>query len=244
MFKIGYVSKKTGVSVRSLRHYDNIGLLSPSGVSDAGYRLYSEYDIFMLQQVIMLKKMQIPLQKIKSILQDDALELRGILAMQKEYLQMQMNLYQKLFIDIDQMLKMLNNTNAISLELIYKTMEKTNMLNKYYTVDQMKTLTGRDFHQDPNKGKEYVSSWQDVFDGLSNLQNQGVSPESEATKKYALKSRKLVGDFVSGDAGIEQSLNKMYENEGGASMLRSHGLDVSDTLFAYYEAAVVAHTKR
>jgi hypothetical protein len=49
--------------------------------------------------------------------------------------------------------------------------------------------------------------------------------------------------FTGGDKGIEQSLDNMYQQEGGGQMLRNHGLDVSDEQYAYYEAALHAHAK-
>ena len=76
MFKIGEVAKKTGVSMRSLRHYDKLGLLSSSGRSASGYRLYNNKDIYRLQQIVSLKQMNLPLQTIQSMLLDDAMTLQ------------------------------------------------------------------------------------------------------------------------------------------------------------------------
>jgi DNA-binding transcriptional MerR regulator len=50
-WKVGELAKRTGVSVRALHHYDEIGLLSPSHRSEAGYRLYTEIDVARLQQI-------------------------------------------------------------------------------------------------------------------------------------------------------------------------------------------------
>lgn len=78
MFKIGDVAKKTGVSIRSLRHYDEIELLIPSGQTASGYRLYSEDDIMRLQQIVSLKQMGFKLKKIQTMLDDDAVSLQVI----------------------------------------------------------------------------------------------------------------------------------------------------------------------
>ena len=68
MLKIGDVAKKTGVSIRSLRHYDEMDLLKPSSHSESGYRLYTKADILRLQQIVSLKQMRFPLKKIQSML--------------------------------------------------------------------------------------------------------------------------------------------------------------------------------
>ncbi|MBF2016646.1 MAG: MerR family transcriptional regulator [Rivularia sp. T60_A2020_040] len=55
--KIGKLAKQTGISVRTLHYYDEIGLLSPSGRTEADYRLYAEADIVRLQQIISLRQL-------------------------------------------------------------------------------------------------------------------------------------------------------------------------------------------
>ncbi|MEJ7541496.1 MerR family transcriptional regulator [Staphylococcus intermedius] len=70
MYTIKAVSQLTGLSARTLRYYDEIGLLHPSNSSEAGYRLYSEKDIAQLQQIMIYKSMQLPLEQIKAVLEE------------------------------------------------------------------------------------------------------------------------------------------------------------------------------
>lgn len=62
------VSVLTGVSVRTLHHYDAIGLLKPAQVTEAGYRLYDEQDLRRLQTILLLRELEFPLKEIKQIL--------------------------------------------------------------------------------------------------------------------------------------------------------------------------------
>jgi DNA-binding transcriptional MerR regulator len=59
-----------GVSVRTLHHYDEIGLLTPAARSDAGYRLYGEVDMLRLQQILFFRELDFPLDDIRLILDD------------------------------------------------------------------------------------------------------------------------------------------------------------------------------
>jgi len=68
MKTVAEVSKLTGVSVRTLHHYDAIGLLKPSAVTDAGYRLYDETALGRLQTILLYRELQFPLREIKAIL--------------------------------------------------------------------------------------------------------------------------------------------------------------------------------
>ena len=68
MKTIKQVSELTGISVRMLHYYDEIGLLKPSGVTDAGYRLYDDEALVTLQQILFYKELDIPLKEIKKIM--------------------------------------------------------------------------------------------------------------------------------------------------------------------------------
>ncbi len=67
---VGEVAKLAHVSVRTLHHYDGLGLLTPSGRSAAGYRLYSEADLRRLAQILFYRELEFPLDEIAEILAD------------------------------------------------------------------------------------------------------------------------------------------------------------------------------
>ena len=62
------VSRLTGVSVRTLHHYDAIGLLKPTRVTEAGYRLYDDAALRRLQSILLFRELQFPLKEIRQIL--------------------------------------------------------------------------------------------------------------------------------------------------------------------------------
>ena len=66
------VEALTGVSVRTLRYYDQIGLLKPSALSDAGYRLYDDEALDRLQQILLYRELQFPLKDIARMLDSPA----------------------------------------------------------------------------------------------------------------------------------------------------------------------------
>ena len=68
MKTVNQVSKLTGVSVRTLHHYDAIGLLKPTQITEAGYRLYDDTALRRLQTILLFRELEFPLQEIKRIL--------------------------------------------------------------------------------------------------------------------------------------------------------------------------------
>jgi DNA-binding transcriptional MerR regulator len=70
MRTVSEVSKLTGVTVRTLHHYDEIGLLVPGERSEAGYRLYSAEDLLRLQEILLWRQLGFSLAEVKSVLDD------------------------------------------------------------------------------------------------------------------------------------------------------------------------------
>ena len=83
------VSELTGVSVRTLHHYDAIGLLKPARVTQAGYRLYDDAALRRLQSILLFRELQFPLKQIKAILESPGFRRKEALQQQLEMLQLQ-----------------------------------------------------------------------------------------------------------------------------------------------------------
>ena len=86
MMTIKEMSELTGVSARTLRYYDEIGLFHPNGRSEDGYRLYDEKELEVLRQILYFRELDIPLRSIKEIIENPALDRKSILQMQKKML--------------------------------------------------------------------------------------------------------------------------------------------------------------
>jgi MerR family transcriptional regulator, thiopeptide resistance regulator len=84
-FTVGELSRLTGVTVRALHHYDEIGLVRPSQRSAAGYRIYGERDVLRLQQVLVLRELGVPLDEIAAAI-DRATDRAALLRKHREAL--------------------------------------------------------------------------------------------------------------------------------------------------------------
>lgn len=89
MKTVNEVSKFTGVSVRTLHHYDSIGLLPPTKVTDAGYRLYDDTALARLQTILLFRELQFPLKEIKAILENPDFDRQQALRQQIVLLELQ-----------------------------------------------------------------------------------------------------------------------------------------------------------
>lgn len=99
------ISDITGISVRTLHYYDEIGLLKPTEKSEAGYRLYDDKALETLQQILFFREFDIPLKEIRSIMDSPALDRNQILQMQKNMLVTKKERLERLISSIDDILK-------------------------------------------------------------------------------------------------------------------------------------------
>lgn len=99
------ISDLTGISVRTLHYYDEIGLLKPTEKSDAGYRLYDDKALETLQQILFFREFDISLKEIKAVLDNPALERNQILQVQRKMLVTKKERMERLIASIDNILK-------------------------------------------------------------------------------------------------------------------------------------------
>lgn len=84
--KVKEVSQLTGISVRTLHHYDDIGLLTPDNTTEAGYRLYSDDNLATLQQILFFRELGFPLKKIKELLTSPTFDRQEAFELQRKML--------------------------------------------------------------------------------------------------------------------------------------------------------------
>ena len=89
MMTVHEVSELTGVSVRALHHYDQLGLLKPAEVTEAGYRLYDEDSLTRLQSILLFRELQFPLKDIGAILDSPSFDRNKALDQQIRLLELQ-----------------------------------------------------------------------------------------------------------------------------------------------------------
>ncbi len=105
MRAIKEIAKLTGISVRTLHYYDEIGLLCPTAKSGAGYRLYDDKALETLRQILFFREFDIPLKEIKAVLENPALDRNQILQMQRKMLVEKKGRMERLIASIDNILK-------------------------------------------------------------------------------------------------------------------------------------------
>lgn len=121
------ISDLTGISVRALHYYDEIGLFTPTERSATGYRLYDNESLEILIQILFFREFDIPLKKIKTILNEATLDRKNSLLMQKIALTAKKDYIECLISSIDSIL------NGITLKTNLLIEAKTKMNEEFQT---------------------------------------------------------------------------------------------------------------
>lgn len=115
-WKVGDLAKLTGLTVRTLRFYDQIGLFSPSGQTESGHRLYNESDMSRLQQILSLKELGLSLEEVKSVLAGEQYEPLEIVTMQIARIKEQIKLQHKLLEQLEHVSKLMQGKAPLTVE--------------------------------------------------------------------------------------------------------------------------------
>lgn len=99
------ISDLTGISVRTLHYYDEIGLLKPTDKSEAGYRLYDDKALETLRQILFFREFDMPLKEIRNILESPDFDREKILKSQKKILELKKERLNRMIVSIDDVLK-------------------------------------------------------------------------------------------------------------------------------------------
>ncbi|MRI64821.1 MerR family transcriptional regulator [Gracilibacillus thailandensis] len=183
------VAALTGVSVRTLHHYDEIGLLSPTKSAENGYRIYSDEDLATLQQILFFRALDFPLKKIKEIMSSSHYNRLEALEMQRNML-------------LD---KQKNITTM--LETIEKTIENEKGV---YHMSQEEKFQGFDFSHNPYE-EEARKRWGDKKVDEANQQVKSMTKELQDEMNQIYKDLADIRHLDPTSKEAQQTIKKWYD---------------------------------
>ena len=238
MRRIGEVAAATGLTVRTLHHYDEIGLLAPSERSDAGYRLYSDADVRRLYRIVAFRRLGFALAEIGALLDADATaDPRALIRAQLERLDAEAALREQLRIRLVRLLRSLDGADGAAADLFLEAIEGMTMAERYYTPEQLAQLEQRRTDLGEEGMRKAEADWAELIAEAEELRASGAAPTDPLVAPLADRWMALIRQFTGGDMGIHASLNTMYETEGPEKA--SRGM-VSPELMAWMREAVEA----
>jgi DNA-binding transcriptional MerR regulator len=210
---VGELAKRTGVSVRTLHHYDEIGLLSPSHRSESGYRLYTQADVVRLQQVRSLRTLGFSLEEIGAFLKRPGVTPDRVLQLHIAHLKERIEMQQRLCDRMEAIARRWRADETVSTEEFLQVIEVTTMLDKYYTPEQMEELKQRREALGEDRIRQAEGEWKELMEQVQAEMDRGTDPADERVQQLARRWMGLVQEFTGGNPGIARSVGRMYQEE-------------------------------
>ncbi|SPU05153.1 ArsR family transcriptional regulator [Bacillus tequilensis] len=151
-YQVKQVSEVAGVSIRTLHHYDDIQLLTPSALTDAGYRLYSDTDLERLQQILFFKEIGFRLDDIKEMLDHPNFDRKAALQSQKDMLMKKKQRMEEMIQTIDRTLQSIEGGKLMNKRDLFAGLSMKDIEEHQQTyADEVRRLYGREAAEETEK---------------------------------------------------------------------------------------------
>ncbi len=213
---VSEVSRLSGVSVRTLHHYDRIGLLRPSEVTEAGYRLYGETEMERLQQILFFRELEFPLQDIGRILDSSSFDRNKALDQQIALLELKKE-------HLENMILYARGIRMTGVKHMDFSAFDTRKMDEYareakaqwgktdaYKEFEEKT---KDWTEDTARG--ITDEFMSIFAEFGRIASDGVNPEGAEAQVQVQKLRDYItAHFYNCTPQILAGLGQMYTGDG------------------------------
>ncbi|BCN31626.1 MerR family transcriptional regulator [Anaeromicropila herbilytica] len=211
--KINEVAKLSGVTVRTLHYYDEIGLLKPNETTESGYRLYTKESLETLQQILFFREMNFPLSQIKEIMTNPNYDKEQALNKHKELLLKKRD-------RIDKLITLVNHTIEGEVDMSFKEFDMTEIekaKNQYATEVKERWGHTEAYAESEKKTKNYdKEQWSQLNEeGASILkrfgENRHSRPDSDSSRELVQQWKEYITDnFYTCTNEILSGLGLMY----------------------------------
>lgn len=219
MYTIGQLSKKTGVTIRTLDHYDKIGLIEPSSRTEGGHRLYDDQNVMRLEQVLAMKYMNFSLEQIKSMLTTSTKTYKETIKDQLQMVRQEKIRLQALEQALHAVLYSVEFEGEMNWVVIFEIIRlfqqdpeaATNLLQDYLTEEEINQM----IHRNCELTNEQIFEWNDTLHEIREVMDCGPTDleAQRVAKKWLAQLPKLPGND-------ENMINKVWE----AVKAHKHGI--------------------
>ena len=233
---VGALAKQTGLTVRALHHYEEIGLLAPSSRGANNYRLYSESDVARLQQIVALKQLGFTLERIADALRHKDMSPLTVIRLQIAHVQAALKDQQALLEKLGGFARILESKEKVSVEDLLAAIELSAAIEGHYSPEEHAVLRKRAEGIGEKKMRDVEAEWPRLMAEAKRHMDAGTDPGAPAMRKVAKRWKELVDLFTGGDPAMAAKVRKLYEDHPKAT---SH-FGPDPAMMAYVQKAMEA----
>ena len=212
-YKAGEFAELAGVTVRTLHHYDHIGLLKPARRAENGYRLYSDRDLARLEQIVVLRFLGLPLRDIRDLLRGET-ALPEILRRQQRVLAERRRRLDRAIAAIEAAARSLRSRLEPDWKLFKQIIKEIEMQNdaewtkKYYSGEANAKIEARKHLWSPELQEQVSKKWAELLRDIEASLDE--DPAGRKGQALAKRWKELLAGFTGGDPEIQKGLNRMW----------------------------------
>jgi DNA-binding transcriptional MerR regulator len=224
--KVGELAKRTGLTVRTLHHYDGIGLLKPSARSDAGYRLYTQADVARLHAIQSLRHLGLSLADIGSMLERGGEGLSDTIARQIRALGHEIAQATELRARLQLLQERLATGGAPDMSDWLSTLSLMTTYAKYFSAEEIRLIL--------SNRKAQSASWERLITEVRQAMQQQLAVDSRPVQTLALRWMNLTLAMMSDNFKLIERWGQMYSAEPKGQFKNGPGPEV----VSYINAAI------
>jgi MerR family transcriptional regulator, thiopeptide resistance regulator len=234
--KIGELAKRTGVSVRTLHYYDEIGLLRPSTVTASRHRLYGPAELVRLQQIKSLRRLGFSLDEVAACLDAPEFSPARVIALHVQRLREQIAKEQRLVALLETLAGGHQEAAMQSAEDFIKVIEEITTIERSFTPDELAEIKERGDRLGSAHIRAVEAEWPGLIAQVRREMLEGTEPTDARIRPLAVRWRDLVREFTGGNPSIERKVRASFVAD--PKMMERAGLDPA--IFSYINSAIRA----
>lgn len=231
-YTVGELAKRAGLTVRTLHHYEELGLLRPSGRSEAGYRRYGEADVLRLHRVLALRDAGLALKDIGALLDSEAPPpLADVLQAQIEQIEAQLLAQETLLQTLRNAAKRLelHGDGGDAVQVLLDAMAIRRVHERWISPEQMRALRQRWETLPEAERDSFEREWPKLIAEAQAAMQAGKAPDDAGVQALVRRWLALQQHFLEMAPGMADTMKRMYAAE--PELARQSG--VTPELIAY-----------
>ncbi|QTD47153.1 MerR family transcriptional regulator [Ottowia testudinis] len=204
MLTVGELAARAGLTVRTLHHYDQIGLLKPSARSHAGYRLYDRDDVVRLGAIQMLRDMGLPLAEIGTLIDGAGASLPALIARRMAWLEQEMARAQQLHERLDTLQLILAAGSEPALDDWLGSLALMGAYVRYFSAEELRQIFVR--------WPAMRADWQALLDAVRAAMAEGVPPDALELQPLVQRWMDLSARWMNGDLDMVGRWGRMLRD--------------------------------
>jgi len=208
LLKVGELARHAGLTVRTLHHYDEIGLLKPSGRSESGYRLYSHADVARLHGIQALRHLGLALGDIAAMLDGGGTPPGLIIEQQMRALDREIAQASELRDQLDLLQHQLAKGDEPGMAAWLDTLALMKTYGKYFSAAELKTIFAN--------WSLIEAEWEPLIGAVRALMDRGLAPEALEVQPFAQRWMRLMLRWMDGNFDLIDRWGEMYRREPSA----------------------------